>query len=126
MMRIKICSLVMLLLVLLSVPAQGQPGPIYFIEHDWTFRVGNSRFGIFKDRWLGDEKYGGGSHITIYAGKASLRLKSRSFNAGSFAILSIGAISACMFCILTLRDAKLQATGRTSNRRSGISASDLK
>ena len=102
----KICRLAILLLMLFQLPVWAQPGPIYFVERDWSFRIGGGRFGLYQDRLLGDEKYGAGRHTTLYFGGGSLRVKTGSFQRTSFALLSVGAISVSMLYMLKRRHAR--------------------
>lgn len=41
----KICRLAILLLMLFQLPVWAQPGPIYFVERDWSFRIGEAALG---------------------------------------------------------------------------------
>ncbi len=84
-----------LMVLLLESTVWAQPGPIYFVEHDWTFRVAGGRFGLYQDKLLGDEKYGAGRHTTLYFGGTSFRTSTRSFQRTTLTTLPLGAVAAC-------------------------------
>ncbi len=111
----RIFCFVALAFLFAELPACAQPGPIFFVEHDWTLRVGTAKFGLFQDRWLGDENYGGGRHTTLYFGNASVRFKTRNFKKGaeSFGIMIV------MLCGCYLMIHKSRSSG-TSELREGI------
>jgi len=102
----KICRLAILMLLLLEFPVSAQPGPIYFIERDWSFRIGGGRFGLYQDRLLGDEKYGAGRHTTLYFGKGSLRVKTRTFQRTTFPLLAVAVATVAIVYMLKRRGAR--------------------
>ena len=105
----KICRFAILMVLLLQPTVWAQPGPIYFVEHDWTFRVGGGRFGLYQDKLLGDEKYGAGRHTTLYFGGGSFRTKTRTFQGTTFTVLPLGAITVCILYMLMRRGKMVQA-----------------
>ena len=62
----KICHLVLLAILLSASTARAQPGPIIVTEHDWTFRMGSARYGIYQARWQG-----GGGFTSVYFSKSA-------------------------------------------------------
>ena len=94
-------ALEFLLLLLFQTVVVGQPGPIYFVEHDWTFRVAGARFGLYQDRMLGDEKYGAGRHTTLYFGSASFRTSTRIFQRSTWEVLSLAGAALCLLYLGT-------------------------
>src|SRR5262245_38474469 len=86
---------VLLTLLLLASPALSQPGPIYFVEHDWTVRVGRARFGVLQDKILGDEKYGGGRKTTLYIGRPIFRARTQRFQVGAWGVI-LGVSTFCL------------------------------
>ena len=111
------CRCVLALSFLLTCwAACAQPGPIYFIEHDWTVHVGKAKFGLYQDRWLGDENYGGGRHVTLYLGTASVRLKLRTFRTYSGAF-GLAVVTVCMVWFVTHRIRKAEMICLKNNVR---------
>ena len=94
-------ALTLLLLLLFQTVVVGQPGPIYFVEHDWTFRVAGARFGLYQDRLLGDEKYGAGRHTTLYFGRGSFRTRTRTFQRSTWEVLSVAGAALCLLYLWT-------------------------
>ncbi len=88
--------------------AGAQPGQIYFVEHDWTVRVGGARFGLYQDRLLGDEKYGAGRHTTLYFGRASLRTKTRTFQSSAWSLVSLGGLALGVLYVLRRKGAAIE------------------
>ena len=103
------CRFAILAVLLLESTVWAQPGPIYFVEHDWTLRVAGSRFGLYQDKLLGDEKYGAGRHTTLYFGGASFRTSTRSFQRATFTALPLAAVAVCLLYVLMRRSKRAQA-----------------
>jgi|ERR1043166_1272689 hypothetical protein len=105
----KTCRFAILAVLLLESAVSAQPGPIYFVEHDWSFCVAGSRFGLCQDKLLGDEKYGAGRHTTLYFGGASFRTSTRSFQRATFIALPLGAVALCTLYVLMRRSKRVHA-----------------
>ena len=87
----KLRYIILLLSLLAALSASAQPGPIFFIEHDWTFRAGGGRYGIMEWRLAGDEKYGGGRHTSIWFGNRTISMKTRTARKIEF-LMALGFI----------------------------------
>ena len=91
----------------------AQPGPLLFVpEHNWTWHVGSSCYGVSQWRVIGDPWFGARSYTDVYFGR---RLFSTRMRAEWMALLPIIGLAALGGIILLGRDAKTRNSDGIQN-----------